>query len=246
MVSNKFAMSSGGAAAMCGLLLLSACGGGSSPAVPPVAPAPAPQPQPQPAPDPTPAPVPTPPPAPVPVPAPDPAPAPQPAPEEVTLESTYTDLVAGSQNGQTNWVDGSGTGSPIAGVNCMGNNVSHNHSMVSIYRDGVRLALPALVGLKGCTYELHTHDRSGVVHVEPNVERPLKLGQFFAIWNQPLTRTSVAGLAGPVRYFVIDHETLTRYDGDPAEITFGGHKEIVIVTGTAPASVPRYRWPASL
>jgi hypothetical protein len=85
-----------------------------------------------------------------------------------------------------------------------------------------------------------------VLHIEPNVTRTFTLGQFFAIWDQQLSRTAVAGLAGPVRYYVIDKETLTRFDGTPADITLGAHKEIIIITGTAPAVLPRYRWPASL
>ncbi|MET0941226.1 MAG: hypothetical protein ABWY13_07675 [Mesorhizobium sp.] len=218
------------------MLLLAACGGdnGSPPVV--VAPAPSPQPAPQPTPQP----------APEPQPAPQPAPEPQPSPGSVTLASTYTDLIQGSQIGQPNWSDGSGTGSAIAGVNCMSNVQSHTHSHISIYREGVSLAIPASIGLRGCGYELHTHDRSGVVHVEPNVRRDLTLGQFFAVWGQPISRTAVAGLAGPVRFYVVENETLTRIDGNPADIVFGRHKQIVILTGTAPVVLPKYRWPASL
>jgi hypothetical protein len=205
-------------------------------------PAPAPEPTPIPAPSPTPTPAPT----PTPTPTPAPAPAPTPQPSEPTLASAYTDLVSGAQNGVAKWTDGSGTGSPIAGINCMGDNVSHNHALVSIYQDGVRLAVPASVGLRGCTYEIHTHDRSGVVHIEPNVARALTLGQFFAVWGQPLARTGVAGMAGRVRFYVVSGEVLTRHDGNPADIVFGAHQEIVIVAGSAPAVLPKYRWPASL
>jgi hypothetical protein len=222
MVSSKFIVRVRGTAAISGLLLLSACGGGDSAGPPLASPAPAAQP------------------------LPDRAPAPQPAPEEVTLATTTTELVAGNANNRPNWPDGSGTGAPIDGVTCMSNVQSHTHSLISIYNDGVKLALPASVGLKGCAYEMHTHDRSGVVHVEPNVIRSLTLGQFFAVWGQPLSRTAVAGLAGPVRFYVIDKETLTRFDGNPADITFGPHKEIVIITGTAPAVLPKYLWPTSL
>jgi hypothetical protein len=227
MDSSKLYVSLGGAAMMAGMLLLSACGGNDN--SPPVS---LPAPSPQPAPDPTPAPTPT------------PTPTPEPTPEVITLASTYTDL--GTQSGQTTWADGSGTGAPIDGVNCMGTMASHTHSLLSIYRDGVLLQLPASIGLNGCTYEIHTHDHSGVVHIEPSITRTFTLGQFFAVWGQPLSRAAVAGLAGPARYYVIDNETLTRFDGNPADLTFAAHKEIVIITGTAPAVLPKYRWPASL
>lgn len=233
MDSNKLCARLGRTAMISGLLLFSACGGKDG--TPPVSlPAPAPAPTPTPAP------------TPAPQPAPDPVPAPQPAPEVLTLASTYTDLISGAQNGETNWADGSGTGAPIDGVDCMGTMVSHSHSLLSIYRDGVRLALPESIGLRGCTYEVHTHDRSGVVHIEPSVTRTFTLGQFFSVWNQPLSRVAVAGLTGPVRYFVIDNEIVTRFDGNPADLTFAAHKEIIIVTGTAPSVVPKYRWPADL
>lgn len=232
MVSNKFRARLSATAAITGVFLLPACGGGGASA--PVI-----------LPDPQPAPVPAPAPAPQPTPTPTPDPSPLPSPE-IALASTYTDLVAGTANGQARWSDGSGTGAPIAGVQCMGSIVAHTHSLVSIYLNGARMAVPASVGLTGCTYELHTHDRSGVVHVEPNVARDLTLGQFFAVWGQPLSRTGAAGLTGPARFYIIDRETLVRFDGNPADITFGARKEIVIVSGTAPAVLPRYRWPASL
>jgi hypothetical protein len=165
---------------------------------------------------------------------------------EPTLAFTYTDLDASAQNGESNWRDGSGTGRPIAGVGCMGEILFHAHSLISIYRNGVRTALPAKIGLMGCTYEMHTHDSSGVVHIEADGPRTFSLGQFFAVWGQPVSRTSVAGLVGPVRFYVIDNETLTKFNGNPADIIFAKHKEVIIVTGTAPAILPRYRWPASL
>jgi hypothetical protein len=182
-----------------------------------------------------------------PPPAPEPTP-PAPTPEGVTLAASYTDLTDTVNLGAINWPDVAGTGSPISGVNCMVQPVaSHEHALVSIYRDGVRLAVPHSIGIvPGCTYELHTHQRSGVVHIEPNNERPLTLGQFFAVWGQPLSRTSVAGLAGPVRYYMIENETLSRFDGNPAAIVLKSAQEIVIVTGTAPIVLPRYRWPADL
>jgi hypothetical protein len=236
-------------AAFSTILLLAGCGGGGDSAAPAPAPEP-PPPAPPTQPDPPPAPPTQPPPAPpTQPPPPPPAPPTQPAPTpDVTLATTYTDLVDESTIGQINWRDVSGTGQPIAGVNCIVQPIAyHVHALVSLYKDGVRMAVPHSIGIvPGCFYELHTHQRSGVVHVEPNVAKPLTLGQFFAVWGQPISRTAVAGLAGPVRFYVIDKETLTRFDGNPADITFAAHKEIVIIAGTAPAVLPRHRWPASL
>lgn len=200
--------------------LLTACGGGGSaaPAVPvqsPIAPTPA-----------------------VPVPTPDPE------PDTITLSSTLTPLVAGTAGTYQYFpAGGSGTGTPIAGVGCATNEHYHIHAMISFYRDGVRLGIPANIGLNSCTYEMHTHDgTTGVVHIETEVQKDFVLGQFFALWGQNLARNNAAGIAGPVRFYTIDNGVLSLYTGDPALIPLLAHREVLIVTGTAPGTVPRYDW----
>jgi hypothetical protein len=229
------------ALAVSSLLLLSACGGGNSGPDPvdtspdPVQPGPTTPPSPpeqpspptQPGPD-TPA---------------DPAPEPEPEP---VLADTYTGL--GDDTRQATW---SAWVAPpnratVSGVGCLVNENFHQHSLVSIYRDGVRLGLPDNIGRSGCAYELHTHDATGVVHIETDVPKKFTLGQFFALWNQPLGANGTAGLGSPVRFYVIEKEKLTRYTGDPAALELVAHREIVIVGGTAPAVLPKYRWPAGL
>ncbi len=43
---------------------------------------------------------------------------------------------------------------------------------------------------------LHTHDTSGIIHVESNTVRPYTLGEFLNIWGGPDTNGK-AGLANP-------------------------------------------------
>jgi hypothetical protein len=236
------------------LLLLAACGGdrpvtepkvAAAPEVPapdPVPPAPTPAPPP-----PTPAPPPPPPPPP-----PDPAPpppgpeTPPPGPETIPLSAAYTDLSEGTVNSLPYWPEGGGSTGPIDGVGCLINEQYHIHALVSIYRDGIRLAVPAHLGLAGCAMELHTHDSTGIIHIETDVAKKFTLGQFFSVWGKELSRTSVAGLAGPVRYYVIDSETIAPFTGDPTGLELSAHREIVIVVGTAPAVLPKYRWPTGI
>ena len=59
---------------------------------------------------------------------------------------------------------------------------------------------PNLAG--GCLYWIHTHDASGIIHIEapdinPPQGGPYTLGMLFDIWGQPLDRNNVAGLIGP-------------------------------------------------
>ncbi|MFC4931936.1 hypothetical protein [Massilia sp. GCM10023247] len=250
------------ALALSSLLLLAACGGGdSAPEVvaadPPVAPSPPQQPT-QPAPPPQPSPPPTepspppPPPPPSPPPSePNPPPAPpepSPPPPELVLADTYTELVPatiGSRPAWPAWVAPPNR-APVGGVGCLINENYHIHTLVSIYRDGVRQGLPDNVGRSGCAYELHTHDVTGVVHIETDVRKTFTLGQFFALWSQPLGAGGTAGLAGPVRFYLIDNEKLTPFMGDPAQIELTAHREIVIISGSAPAVLPKYRWPPGI
>ncbi|MFL6676459.1 MAG: hypothetical protein ACJ8LG_24610 [Massilia sp.] len=162
------------------------------------------------------------------------------------LAATYTDIVEDGTLGQANWQEGSGTGAPIDGVLCLPNENYHIHSLVSIYRNGTRLALPASIGLKGCAYELHTHDATGVVHVETDVKKTFTMGQFFSVWGQPLGISNVAGLKEGAHFYLIENETVTPYTGNPADIQFTPRREIAIVVGTPPAALVKHRWPNNL
>lgn len=232
------------ALAVSSLLLLAACGGGDpAPEVvasdPPVAPSPPQQPA-QPAP-----PQPSPPPS---EPSPPAPPPPNPPPRELVLADTYTELVAGTIGSRPAWPAwvAPANRAPVAGVGCLINENYHIHTLVSIYKDGVRQGLPDNVGRSGCAYELHTHDVTGLVHIETDVRKTFTLGQFFALWNQPLGAGGTAGLAGPVRFYVIDNETLTPFTGNPGQLELTAHREIVIISGSAPAVLPRYRWPPGI
>src|SRR5206468_3958542 len=105
---------------------------------------------------------------------------------------------------------------------------------ISIYKDGKRLGFPDGIGRvhAGCyhAYEMHVHDVTGIIHMEADVPKSFKLGQWFSLWNQPLSRDNVAGLAGPVRYYIIENGTITRYDGVPYDIAMLPHREVLIVT----------------
>jgi hypothetical protein len=220
------------------LSTLAACGGGSSshantaaggpdtPASPTTPTPPAPPPPPPPPPT-TPA---------------DPSP-----PPELRLAAAYTEITETVNFSQPNWPAWSHTGTAIVdGVGCAKNENYHIHALISIYRNGVRLALPDSIGRgSGCNYEMHTHDGSGVAHIETDVPKTFTLGQFFSLWNQPLSASAAAGLPGTPTYYVVENETITRVSTDPAAITLAGHKEVVIVTGTPPAEIPRYHWSTS-
>jgi hypothetical protein len=100
-----------------------------------------------------------------------------------------------------------------------------------------------------CVYQLHTHDNSGIVHVEPQTpHQTFTLAQFFDIWGQPLSSTGAAGYTGTVRVF------RTHLDGGPSEtrevrddpravtINERPHDDIAVQVGPPWALLPRYAW----
>jgi hypothetical protein len=177
----------------------------------------------------------------------DPAPPPTvPSTPEITLAPGYTDVSGALAISTPNWTAWTHTGTAaVDGVGCARNENYHIHAMVSIYRDGQRLALPSSIGRASCNYEMHTHDGTGVVHIETDVPKTFTLGQFFSLWGQTLSATSAAGLSGAPAFYVVENEKITQVTTDPAAIVLAGHKEIVIVTGTPPAQIPRYNWNTS-
>lgn len=167
------------------------------------------------------------------------------------LATSGTLIGPASEGTRLQWPDGStatgGRGQPVANVGCLINEDYHIHAHLAIIKDGVTLKMPRNIGLTGCAYEIHTHGATGVVHVETDREKKFYLGQFFAIWGQPLSRTDVAGLQGQdIRFFVIDGGKVAEISDDPATIELARHRSIVITVGTPPASLPQYTWPADL
>lgn len=183
-----------------------------------------------------------------PIPITTPTPAPAPAAVLPLLSATPIQLAPTNPLGTPNiWPDGDtlagGRGQSIAGIDCANSEAYHFHSHLAIFRNGQMLGIPAAIGLTGCTYELHTHDWSGILHVEAPAIKKVTLGQFFAVWGQPLSSTNVAGITGmPVVVYVNDGTSLIQYMGNPADIELTSHRSITIQIGTALSEIPSYTW----
>ena len=137
----------------------------------------------------------------------------------------------------------------------------HVHAHLDVFVDGKPIRVPAGIGIEigdpavkrfpepdgsvgyggispackqPCISPLHTHDPDGILHTESARARPNRLGQFFTEWNVRLSRRCVGGYCGRVR-FVVDG---TAYKGNPRDITLTDRKEIAIVIGKPPKSIP--------
>ena len=85
----------------------------------------------------------------------------------------------------------------------------------------------------GCFYWLHTHTNDGVIHIESPVRRQFTLGDFFAIWQVPLSPDQV----GPGRGQVITYVNGKRDSTNPTDIPLLPHEQIQLDVG---GDVPPY------
>jgi hypothetical protein len=119
----------------------------------------------------------------------------------------------------------------------------HIHAHLDVYVGGKRVIVPALVGIDVVNQfitELHTHDTSGVLHIESPTVRTFTLGEFFGEWGVKLTASSVGRYRGAVRWWVNGKQR----SGDPAALVLRSHQEIALAIGPAPFQVPKaYAFP---
>jgi len=88
-----------------------------------------------------------------------------------------------------------------------------------------------------CISPLHTHDPSGLLHTETKTPSPNQLGQFFTQWAVRLTNDCIGAYckpAVPIKIYVDGNVNV----GDPTQIELSNLREIAIVIGTPPASIP--------
>ncbi|MDQ6834625.1 MAG: hypothetical protein M3016_00375 [Actinomycetota bacterium] len=130
----------------------------------------------------------------------------------------------------------------------------HIHVHLTVFDNGHPYALPAGVGIPGsvteqssqgplavggqCIYWLHTHASDGVIHIESPVRRLYTLGEFFDLWNQPLSSDRVASLRGHVTAFVNGEI----WKGSLRDIPLYPHTLIQFSLGAPPASLISVDW----
>jgi len=123
-----------------------------------------------------------------------------------------------------------------AGLPMLGSEGSaeHIHAHLDVLVDGQPVPVPANLGVdtrRGTMSPLHTHDGSGVIHVESPVKRQFSLGEVFTVWQVSLSSDNVGALRAAdgkvVRVFVNG----TPQAGNPAAIMLDPRAEIAVVYG---------------
>ena len=137
-------------------------------------------------------------------------------------------------------------GSTVQGVQCSGGEqvAYHIHTHLAVYVNGVLRPISPGIGTvapvaqqtangvfdsaSSCYYWLHVHAQDGVIHVESPTNGTYTLGQFFAIWGQPLSKTQVGPATGTLTVYVNGKQ----YSGDPKAIPLASREDIQLDVGT--------------
>jgi hypothetical protein len=116
----------------------------------------------------------------------------------------------------------------------------HIHQRMAVLVNGKFFPLPAGIGIdrngKFIT-ELHTHDDSGIIHVEAPAPRKFTLGEFFDVWGLRFTKDCLGGYCTNGNKKVRVWTDAKPVKGDPRKIVLTEHLSIVVAYGTR-KSVP--------
>jgi hypothetical protein len=127
------------------------------------------------------------------------------------------------------------------GLNPLGaeGQVVHIHQHLDIYVDGKHISVPTGIGIYDGQFltELHTHDTSGIMHVESPKKAEFSLGQFFGTWGVRLTNDCIGGYCRPKTPWKLYVDGV-EYKGDPSNLILKKHQELALVIGKAPKKVP--------
>lgn len=139
------------------------------------------------------------------------------------------------------------SGSTIDNIPCntMEQSIFHIHAHLDIFINGQPYVIPPQIGIipGKCLYWLHTHDNSGIIHIESAERRNFTLGEFFDIWNKKFNNTQ---LFDNVANETSNNTSLTVFvngskvngDANHRDIRLNDQEEIAIVYGRNPPKIP--------
>ena len=158
-------------------------------------------------------------------------------------------------------VSSAANGRTVKGIQCqtMEQVLFHIHAHAAIYVNGKQRAIPAGIGIPpprqvaqtsqgpfvtggSCFYWLHSHTADGIVHIESPIKRTYTLGDYFAIWNQPLSANQVGPVRGSITAFVNGR----KFSGNPASIPLKAHNVIQLDVGTSIVPPQPFSFPSGL
>jgi hypothetical protein len=116
----------------------------------------------------------------------------------------------------------------------------HEHANVQIFVHGTQEPVPTDIGIdasKGTIQSIHTHDDTGLVHLESSESREFTLGEFFGIWGVRFTPSCLGAYCNQgnnrLQVFVDGKEV----DSNLQDVQLDDQTVIVVTYGT-PAELP--------
>lgn len=112
----------------------------------------------------------------------------------------------------------------------------HIHQHLDLIVNGSPVPIPAGIGIDesaGFISPVHTHDTTGIIHVESNTVRDFTLGEFFDIWGVRFTKDALGGYATSATSTLAVYANGSLVPGDPRNLVLAAHQEILIEYGTS-------------
>jgi hypothetical protein len=162
-----------------------------------------------------------------------------------TVESAQTNKLPGIKTGPAPWLpEIDNLLSRLNAINLPAlyeeGNALHIHQHLDILLNSKPVTVPAGIGINPVARfisPLHTHDVSGVIHVESDVKRDFTLGQFFDVWGVRFSKNCVGAYCAKgtdtLRVFVNGKLV----SGDPRILVLREHQEIAVVYGPVATNV---------
>jgi hypothetical protein len=123
--------------------------------------------------------------------------------------------------------------------------VLHTHQHLDIYLHGTSTPVATGIGLHEAyppfIAPIHTHDNTGIVHVESPTPGTFTLGQFFDIWGVRFSGSCIGAYCADEKNALLVYVNGERYQGDPRNIELTPHEEIAVIYGLAsetPSAIP--------
>jgi hypothetical protein len=129
----------------------------------------------------------------------------------------------------------------------------HVHAHLDVFVDGKAVPVAAGIGIsdelgnaqeagkskcdRPCISPLHTHDDSGVLHVENDSDRQINLGQLFTEWGVRFSPDCVGAYCAPDKGPKV-YVGGQQFTGDASTIVLKNFTEIALVIGTPPPTIP--------
>lgn len=115
----------------------------------------------------------------------------------------------------------------------------HIHMLLQVYVDGESTPVPQGIGINNVGNPqdqfitvLHTHDPTGIIHVESPTQTNYTLGEFFNVWGVPFSSSQLGAYSNSgdrqIRVFLNGKA----FNGDPTGLVLKQHEDIVVTYGT--------------